>query len=281
MNTDDVSDVKPSTDGVVPTKDDVDEFGLRSDEFPPDNESVWYLVTQFGDMSKKDMKALSQVSKEGHDAVKPYMTFSEEQFKQFMHKCNGNSFYGDAELEVKELLQLEHQICDLIDLNYSNPEFRAAMSEWIMLMKQENDWAVKKTETNDPAETLDNKAQELVQRAQKSAKLHRPSFRRGVKKVAKAVGGTAMGVGAVLSIPVAVVGIPFMLRKGRGSRSTAFVAPLYFTGMLTLELFKGVSDPNFRNTKKYYEFKRITTNIEQHLLKHQEAAHQQVANSNE
>ena len=255
-----------------------DEYDLESGEQVPQNESVLFLVTQYGELRTQDMKTLSQVSKEGHKAAKPYMTFSESKFKKFMHDCTGNSFYGNPDMEIEELLKLEQQICDLIDLNHTNDEFRVQMSEWITLMNQpevtyghENDRYTRQIETNDPTETLRYKADQLVERAQKSVDLNKPSFRKGIRKLSKGVAGTVAGVGVVLSLPIALLGIPFMLRHGHSSgKSGIFLGPLYLTCMLTYQLFKGINEPNFRNTRNYIEFKKITKNIETKLAEYEQ-----------
>ncbi len=265
MNTDDSKNDSANDDKP-------DEFGLTSGQSLPEDENIWKIITHYAELRGKDLTALSQVSTDAHKAVAPQLTFSEAKFRDFMHKCSGHHFYGDRKTELEELLRLEQQIYDLIDLNNNNPDFRAAMSEWIALMKHENNWTVKQTETNDPTETLTHKVEQLKARVEKDKKLHRPSFRTGVKKVAKGVAGTVTGVGAVLSLPVAIVGIPFMIKHGprSGSKSAWFIAPLYFTGMLTLSMFKGIDNPNFRNTGEYLEFKRICDRIEQRLVQIQE-----------
>ena len=231
-------------------------------EYVPDNENIWKLIINYGDLGN-DLMTIRQVCQQANTASQPHIQFSEERFADFMKKTNSHiSFNGNDDF-INQIVLLSDQVCDLIDLNKDNEDFRLVIQSWMINVKKSMYDDLSESSTD---KLLQGQAQKIITRGKDVQNSYRPSFRRGVKKVGKVIGGTASGLVTVATLPLALVGLPFLLKKK--AVGDFLLAPTAITAMVTYSIFKGVTDPNLRNVSTYLALKSAISKIEKKMKEH-------------
>ena len=231
-------------------------------EYVPENENIWKLIINYGDVGN-DIKSLRQVCQDANKASQPYIQFSEERFAEFMKKTNYNISYSNTHDFIYQINQLSDQVCDLIDLNKDNEQFRLVIQSWMLNVKNSV------CDNDDELSTdklLYDQADKLIQKSKDVQQAYRPSFRKGLKKVGKVIAGTGSAIVTVATLPLALVGLPFLLKKK--AVGDFLVAPTGLAAMVTYSILKGVTDPNIRNVPTYLAMKSAISKIEKKMEEH-------------
>lgn len=234
----------------------------------PENENVWKIILNYTNVNKDDMMSLRQVCQDANKATAPHVQFSEKKFKKFM-KDMGDFDHGYwASNDINNIQKLEEQVFQLIDLNYKNEDFRLIMQTWIMTMNNEllnqNDASSLINETN----VLEESAKKLMKHADKKKEEMKPGTRIGLKKMGKGVAGTLGAAATVVTIPIALLGVPMLLKSRRSRLGEMFLAPTAISALFTYSMFKGINDPNIRNIQMYHDMRQCSKRIEAKLKSH-------------
>lgn len=234
--------------------------------FVPENENIWKLIINYGEVNQNDIKSIRQVCQQANSASQPYIQFSEDKFSEFMKKIDPNGWYlhknQNPTVFIEKMEELSDQICDLIDLNKDNEHFGLILESWMKNVKYTLNY-----DSQEPDIILQKQTQNIINQGKKVRDFYRPSFKKSLKKVSKIIGGTATGAITVATVPLALIGLPFFLSKKSGI-GELLVAPVCLAGYATYAIFDGINDPNLRNANTYLALNGAITKIEKKMNEH-------------
>ncbi len=222
----------------------------------PANENVWKIVCAYAgnDIPTRDKLALRLVSRDMHNVVSPYIQFSQAAFCRFADEFHKHAQNYNT---LDKWLHLEDQLKTQIHLNKTDPAFCEAVAVWLAAFYNVGSHA------EVPQHVKPILERESVKR-QREAQQYRPSFRRGIKKVASGVGAIIAAALTVVSVPLAVVAVPFILNSGSrtGGVGVVLVLPLLGAAQLTYWFGQKVAEPNLRMATEYANRREICECIE-------------------
>jgi len=208
----------------------------------PQDENVWKVVMDVAqrELTERDKLSLRVVCHASKAAADHYIRFSEKQFGELVRKMQREC------APVTDWLEIEKALEALVLANRQNPKFQKMMTDWIALM--------------DPPDMS-----ALVAASEDRLKRNRPGFRKGLKKMGKGAAGTVCLVGAVVTLPLALVSIPFFFSKNRGVQTggACLAAPFGLAVTFAGEMFSStVHERNLRDVGNYVRMRQCIARIQ-------------------
>lgn len=207
----------------------------------PQNENIWKVVLSVAEahLSERDKLNLRLVCHDSKRAADNYIRFSQKQFDELVRKMKLDFAYHN----LPDWQQIEKDLEALVAANGHNPKFRQMMTEWIELM--------------DPPGMSD-----LVATSEQRLERTRPGFRKGLKKMGRAVVGSVSAVGAIVTLPLAILSVPLLFSKSRGAQTGGMILAAPFGLAVSYAAEKFGDSFRERNLRSVNDYMRMRQCIE-------------------
>jgi hypothetical protein len=207
----------------------------------PRNENIWKVVMTVAEpyLTERDKLNLRLVCHDSKRVADNYIRFSQKQFDELIHKMN-KDYAGQ---NLTDWQQIEKDLEALIAANGGNPKFRQMMTEWIELM--------------DPPSVTTQVAEQRLERS-------RPGFRKGFKKIGRAAAGSASAIGAVVTLPLAILSVPLLFSSSKGVQTGGMLlaAPFGLAVTYAAEKFgDAIHVRNLRDIPDYVKMRQCIARV--------------------
>ncbi len=203
----------------------------------PENENVWKIIFSVAEhyLSENDKLNIRLVCYDAKCASDNYIRFSQKQFDSLVRRMK--NYNCNLKQDLVNWTEIEKQLESLIAANQNDSKFQKKMLGWLEVM-----------DANFPD------IKNYVSEREHYVAARRPSFQKGLKKIGRAAVGSIGAIGAVVTLPLAVVSIPFLFSKNRGVQTggMCLAAPFGLAITFATEKFSDAcSDRNVRDIPAY------------------------------